>query len=368
MKASFLFSICIMAGSPTFLFSAETERQVEHSDLLETKALYRGLPEELEDAWRKEIPLIVTAILTNDSMKAQDFLCLRLESALGAIEKKRLLSLNPTERKQFVQSALGDDNYRTLEDKLLRQLTEGSDAARASASWALGCVLFSARAVPLLKETVFSGNRELQMNAVQSLSAIGVLGADDLQLLFLLSGTLSGEAADFLIRRANSIENREKIGKFGLEILSNNRNNPIVALALIPALQTREDYKKIAVKLITSDIWKVPNVASTKRDDVTQVTFVTKLLRSLTTSQAVTDSELLELLRDYANNTTHYLLYMPSLFYFERSGEDEAFFRKLQQNPENPPEKVQALNNILQRIQENRRHRFEEEIPLSGKK
>ena len=354
--AIFLFWAGAMAYFPMPLYPAEkADDSIEFS--------FEGTSVDTDNYWRKEIPLIVTAILTNTSAIAQDFLCLQLETALGEIENERLLSLPNAERERFAQSAIGKNNYQTLEDKLLKQLAGGSNAERVSASWALGCVLFSSRAVPLLKESVFSSNRELQMNAVQSLSAIGVSGADDLQLLFLLSGVLPAPNVDFLVRRATSMEDRKKFGKYGLEILSNNRNNPIVASGLVPALQTRDDFKKIAMDLLKKDEWKVPDVTGSELEDQALVNFVSKLLFSLTVNKPPEDIELVDVFRYYANDTTHVTLYMKALRYFECSDESEAFFRQLQQNPKNPPEKVRVLSNILQRIQQNQRLRFEEENP-----
>jgi|GEM_PF-6651147 len=381
---SFLCVLGVVMGILPSLCLAEVKRQKEPQEevmpdfllkdpmvaMNEVKATtlsLGGTRDDRENRWRKEIALTVSAILTNTVAERQGILFVDLESDLRKLDGGHLLSLNPAERERFVQSAIGEDGYRALEGKLLRQLKEESDTMQASAAWVLGCVLFSSRSEALLREAVFSNNFRLQLKALQALNAIGVSGVDSLLLFSLLSGALPSTEASFVVKMANSLKDREMIGRYGIEILRNNRNDPSVAHALLPALQTRGDFKQVAIALLTSDVWKIPNTANSKVEDLSREAFVSGLLRPLMTYKPPDDPALASVFRYYANDTIHSSLHMMALFFFERSGEDETFFRQLLQNPENPPEKVKALNNILQRIQRDERLRFEEEAPQPEK-
>jgi len=389
MKAfTFFFcSTCMMVGIPMSFYATDVSHTLKQEDMLNNKTMslllannlatdmnaqikvsFSGTPKDLDIAWRKKIPPVVAELLTNTSMRTQSYLFLRLESALEEIDGKRLLSLTPAERERFVQSAIGENEYRALEDKFLKQITEGPDASRAPAAWALGHILFSSRAKTPLKEAVFSENRELQLNALQALSALGVPGADDLQTLFLLSGILPNTKASVLIEKANSVETRKTIGRLGLEILRAHKDNPLIAEALLPALQTRNDFRKIAADFLKNDVWRIPNEVSTNLEDVAREVFVSELIHSITLSKITEDSRLVDVLHYYANNTTRPSLFIGAMLYFERSGENEEFFKRLQKEPKNPPEKVQALSFILQRIQQNKRLCFEEEVPKPTRK
>jgi hypothetical protein len=281
----------------------------------------------------------------------------RLQSAVEILIKDKIMGLSAFERQKIVKEIIGVDNYSKLETILKKQLGSSEASLRESALVLLGFPLFNLEAADSLKTFLFNKNRNMQLQAIESLVYLDVPGTDNLLCNVLLSDVLP----DYLA--VNAIE---------ALYLTNNKDLDTIApilitkdigggafKSLLPVLKKREDYLQIMATMFKQNKMYVPDKQEIALEERVKITAEHSILEEIFEhpESFLSDEDIKKKITMYANsnNPNYNILSIISLLILEKSEQNLEYFTKMLQDNKIPENKKRTLNYIILRIREGKR-------------
>ena len=239
--------ICILAVfSSIYSYGSEkTQIPVSDESVHFTISSSDIIPQSLE-----LVKTIAKAAKEKETMSIEDNS--RLKSAIEILIQDKLKGLSAAERQKLVKDTIGEETYSIFEQVYSKMLSSDEIVQQRSAIIMAGFPLFNLASSGKVAKFIFTENRQIQLEAIESLVYLDDPGANHLLISIVLSGSLPDYLAASAIK-ALYITGNKDLEEFAPVVLVRNTGGGAFK-ALLPVLKSRKDFKEIASVSIKSSV------------------------------------------------------------------------------------------------------------------
>lgn len=317
---------------------------------------------EIAAFWKGIITERSGELATNQVARLQGIIYSDILTGFQYLDPKRIMSPDPRVRKAAAKDILGQGRYDLLERRYLDQLiATGSNAEeKAVAAKILGWLLVSERAEQPLMDIAKAGDPRTGIAALQGLAALGVEEAAQ-ALVQLLIAKKFPDILGTQVIKVLKLSHTRLLEEHALEILEQNKDCPGIGYEMLFAIKGRKDIIDIIIRLFKSDYWMPENKEPEDIEQGMRGLVVGLLMDEICSREELckNDSELRQKVVTIAETSVVRSLYLPALRYLINEGADEAYFERLLEVPNLPPEKREYLKKGIDMMKSGIRLGFE---------